>query len=253
MRFAPSARLLPALAVVFVLGQGAFGQTDEAKLGGPVVAQAAKVQPDPGTLFAYSDQIGTTLQFSVVGSSFGSVWGDGVYTSDSVLAAAAVHAGLLAEGQSGTVTVEVIEGLDAYDGVERNGIESRPYASWNASFRFVGVAGIAARQLSPDPGDLSAHRGADGMVLTFMVTGDAGGAVWGDGIYTDDSRLAAAAVHAGVLQVGQTGPVRVEILPGQQSYGGSERNGVTSKDYANWSGSFRIIPLSSKAESKLAP
>jgi hypothetical protein len=182
----------------------------------------------------------------------GTIWGDGVYTSDSVLAVAAVHAGLLAAGESGVVTVEVIEGPASYEGVERNGVVSRSYASWDVAYRFTGVAEVDSGVVLSDPGDLSGYRGQNGTVLTFEVTGDVSGAVWGSDIYTDDSRLSSAAVHAGVLLPGETGLVRVEILEGQESYEGATRNGVASGTYAAWQGSFRILPLSLKATSKLS-
>ncbi|WP_156460405.1 LCCL domain-containing protein [Devosia sp. Root635] len=253
--FVSVARVLPVVAMTLLLGQAALAQGNgqsSAKLGSPAVAAPARAQPDPGTLFAFSDAIGQVRQFSVVGSRTGSVWGDGVYTSDSVLAAAAVHAGLLAPGESGIVSVEMVEGLDAYEGAERNGVTSLSYGRWNVAYRFIGVAAINATVALPDPGDLSGFRGQNGVVLTFEVTGEASGAVWGDGVYTDDSRLAAAAVHAGLLQPGQTGLVGVEILAGQAAYAGAERNGVSSGAYGNWPGSFRVVPLSGKATSKLS-
>lgn len=256
MWFAPSTRVLLAAAIASLLGQGAYGQVgvssqSSAKLGAPGVAAPAGPQADPGTLFAFSNAIGKTLQFSVVGSSVGTVWGDGVYTSDSVLAAAAVHAGLLQPGQTGIVSVEIIDGPDTYEGAERNGVASRSYASWDVAFRFTDVV-VSNAVVLPDPGDLSAHRGQNGVTLIFEVTGVLQGSVWGDGVYTDDSRLGSAAVHAGVLQADQTGLVAVEILPGQESYGAAERNGIASGSYASWPGSYRVTPVSSKVTSKLA-
>ena len=92
----------------------------------------------------------------------------------------------------------------------------------------------------PDPGNMTAYRGQTGTTLHFEVTGAGSGSVWGSDVYTDDSRLARAAVHAGLLQVGQTGTVAVTVLPGQQSYTGSTRNGVQSATYGQWSGSYRF-------------
>lgn len=254
--FASVARLLPVIAITLVLGHGALGQgtagQSSAKLGAPGGGAPSRPQPDPGTMFAFSSAVGQTLQFTVVGSTAGTIWGDGVYTSDSVLATAAVHAGLLQPGEVGVVSVEVIAGPASYEGAERNGVVSRSYASWDIAYRLAGVTRLDSGVVLPDPGDLSTYRGQDGTILTFEVTGDASGAVWGDGIYTDDSRLAAAAVHAGALQAGESGLVRVEILPAQQSYDGAERNGVASGTYAAWQGSFRILPMSLKATSKLS-
>lgn len=94
----------------------------------------------------------------------------------------------------------------------------------------------------PDPGTLGAYRNQVGSVLRFTVTGDAAGSVWGSGPYTDDSALAAAAVHAGVLGLGQTGIVSVQITGPQASFAGSDRNGVSSRNYGGWDGSYVIVP-----------
>ena len=255
MWFTSIARFLPTVAIILMMGQGAFAQGPDqssAKLGAPGGGATSRPLADPGTLFNYANAVGETLQFAVVGGTSGTIWGDGIYTSDSVLSVAAVHAGLLAPGESGVVTVEVIEGPAAYEGVERNGVVSRSYANWDVAYRFTGVAEVDSGVVLPDPGDLSGYRGQNGTVLIFEVTGDVSGPIWGSDIYTDDSRLGSAAVHAGVLLPGETGLVRVEILEGQESYEGGERNGVVSGAYAAWTGSFRILPLSLKATSKLS-
>ena len=44
--------------------------------------------------------------------------------------------------------------------------------------------------------------------------------MWGTDVYTADASLAAAAVHAGVLKVGQTGIVKVTTIPQQPSFEG---------------------------------
>ena len=92
----------------------------------------------------------------------------------------------------------------------------------------------------PDPGNLTAFRSRVGETLRFEVTGAATGSLWGTGIYTDDSSLSRAAVHAGVLRVGQTGVVTVTVLPGQASYQGTTQNGVESRNYGSWTGSYQI-------------
>lgn len=38
--------------------------------------------------------------------------------------------------------------------------------------------------------------------------------IWGSGVYTDDSCVCYAAIHAGVLKLGQGGLVAIEIRPG---------------------------------------
>ena len=256
MSSTPLARFLSAAAVVLVLGQGVLAQAapSSAKLGAPAVTSAATVPaPDPGSLFGYSGSIGKTLRFAVVGATRGGIWGDGTYTSDSVLAVAAVHAGLLEPGQSGIVSVEIVAGLPAYEGSERHGVTSLAYGPWDVAYRLTGVELVDGGITLPDPGNLSIHRGQNGTVLKFEVMGSTEGSVWGDVIYTDDSTLAAAAVHAGMLEPGETGIVTVEILPGRDSYASSDANGVLSRTYGSWDDSYRILPrLGSKVSGKLS-
>jgi hypothetical protein len=80
-------------------------------------------------------------------------------------------------------------------------------------------------------------------MLVFEVTGSLAGAVRGTDIYTDDSSLAASAVHAGVLQADETGTILVTVLPGQHAYVGSSRHGVFSLDASAWTRSYSLERL----------
>ena len=72
------------------------------------------------------------------------------------------------------------------------------------------------------------------------VTGATTGIVWGTGIYTHDSNIATAAVHAGLIAPGQTALITVTSLPGQSSYTGSTANGVTTYSYGSWYSSISL-------------
>lgn len=197
---------------------------------------------DPGNLVDYRGQDGEELFFMVTGDAMGSVWGTDIYTDDSYLATAAVHAGVLEDGESGYVMVTILPGEESYEGSMQNGVESWDYPAWSGSYIVEVIpenVEVEAGAL-PDPGNLIDYRGRDGEVIAFEVTGDAIGSVWGTDVYTDDSDLSAVAVHAGVLEDGETGTVMVEILPGEESYTGSTRNGVESWDYPEWSGSYAV-------------
>ncbi len=74
----------------------------------------------------------------------------------------------------------------------------------------------------------------------MTLTGSRSGKIWGTDIYTDDSDIATAAVHSNALNAGETGTILITMLPGQESYSGSERNGVTSQEFKSWHGSYRI-------------
>lgn len=92
----------------------------------------------------------------------------------------------------------------------------------------------------PDPGYLTQYRGQDGKSFFFRVVGATDGTVWGTDLYTDDSRLAAAAVHAGVLAVGQAGIVKVTMVKPDGAFRGSTRNGVTTLDYGDWPSAYQV-------------
>ena len=100
---------------------------------------------------------------------------------------------------------------------------------------------VADGTVQDDPGNLESFRGRNGEVFRFRVRGSAHGSIWGDGVYTDDSSLAVAAVHAGVLRREEEGIVAVRILPGRKEYAGAERNGVASESYGEWHGSYEFV------------
>jgi hypothetical protein len=103
------------------------------------------------------------------------------------------------------------------------------------SLRSAGWKSSVIASAAPDPGNLANFQTQVGRTIQFQVTGQAGGQTWGTDTYTIDSNLATACVHAGVLQLGETGVVRVTILPGQGPFVGSQRNGVSTS-------TLRILP-----------
>jgi subtilisin-like proprotein convertase family protein len=103
------------------------------------------------------------------------------------------------------------------------------------------LASGGAVSLSPAPTNMMAYRANIGTVYSMTLTGATGGSIWGTNVYTDDSYLSTAAVHAGVLSVGQTATVYVEVMPGQSSYTPSTQNGITSYSWGAWGGSYKFL------------
>ncbi|TVQ37598.1 MAG: hypothetical protein EA384_11605 [Spirochaetaceae bacterium] len=65
--------------------------------------------------------------------------------------------------------------------------------------------------------------------------------VWGTDIYSDDSEIGGAAVHAGALTLAG-GTVTLRILPGQDFYEGSTRNGITTTEWDTfWYRSYEFL------------
>jgi LCCL domain len=80
-----------------------------------------------------------------------------------------------------------------------------------------------------------------GQTFTFKVTGNvAAGSVWGTDVYTTDSALAAVVVHTGLLKNGETGVIKVSIIPSPNAFVGSVRNGVSSSAYNQYPAAYRV-------------
>jgi hypothetical protein len=108
--------------------------------------------------------------------------------------------------------------------------------------RALGFAEPEKLTALPDPGSLTGYANQFGKKLAFTVTGRADGSLWGTGVYTLDSTLAAAAVHAGILKVGETAVVKVEVLVPPPTFAGTTQNGVTSSPWMAYpDGAFQFF------------
>ncbi len=67
----------------------------------------------------------------------GTVWGSGVYTTDSSICAAAVHAGAVG-ASGGSVTLKKSAGCAKYNGTTANGVTTSSWGSFESSFYFAG-------------------------------------------------------------------------------------------------------------------
>lgn len=171
------------------------------------------------------------------GCGSSTIWGTGVYSDDSAICTAAIHGGALTAA-GGTVLVTIAPGLDAYPASTANGISSSQWGSWNRSFT-VAPMGVAvdcttnAQGLAGDPGS--------SVSITCPAGCSGGGTVWGTGVYSDDSAVCPAAIHAGVL-TDAGGSVTITIAPGQDAYPASTANGVSTSEWGAWSRSFTVSP-----------
>ncbi|MHB9118021.1 MAG: LCCL domain-containing protein [Burkholderiales bacterium] len=120
----------------------------DAHLTGPSSAVQSTALTDPGDLTRYRGQTGSVYTFTVTGNaSGGTVWGSLLtitlangtkfrtgYTDDSNLSAAAVHAGALADGETGTVKVTILAGQTSYTASTKNGVTTNSYGAWDGSY-----------------------------------------------------------------------------------------------------------------------
>ncbi|XP_069088158.1 uncharacterized protein [Pleurodeles waltl] len=193
------------------------------------------------------------------------VWGTDVYTDDSSICRAAINAGKVSNA-GGRVRMEKRSGQSSYQESTRNGVTTRSYGDWTGSFIFTSASIVipptsppqlpevpvqcttTARQLTQSTAEVICPEGC----LKQEVT------VWGTDIYTDDSSICRAAINAGKVS-NAGGRVRMEKRPGQSSYQESTRNGITTRSYGSWSGSFiftsvnTVIPTTGPAQPHEVP
>lgn len=231
------------------------GKLDEAVairdyLRGQRHVRELKGEPDPGTLSAFRSQVGDVMYFEVTGSTSGSIWGTGKYTHDSNLATAAVHAGVLKSGEKGLVKVTILPPGSDFAAAGQNGVSS---SSWSASSyecykveavkpgdTLSGRHSVVHSEVRPAPTNLENYRDQVGQAFLFEVSGRSDLTIAGSDVYSDDSPLAVAAVHAGCVIDGKTAIVKVTLLGPQDKFGRSARNGVTSQACGAKEGSYKV-------------
>ena len=216
-------------------------------------ASSAMAQAQPGgsgwgaTAAAYRGQNG--VQYSYTCPSYGtrsSVWGTDVYTDDSSVCTSAVHTGAITLAGGGTVTIEIRPGEASYASTTRNRVTSNAYGAWSGSFVVVGAQADQPPTRTDGGTDWRQTAGRfrewPGTQISYQCpAGGPIGTVWGTNVYTDDSSVCTAAVHAGVISVRRGGNVTIEMVDGQQSYRGTTRDGIKSNPYGAWGGSFIVV------------
>lgn len=171
----------------------------------------------------------------------GSVWGSDLYTDDSAICRAALHAGMI-EARGGTIWAFERPGSQSYPAVARNGVSSTTWTGgWRRSiaFRPASEATAVTAETAIAACPPSASGLALGATLTCSCTIEAmaSGSVWGDGPYTGDSGICRSALHAGAVGA-YGGNVRLRIAAGRASYPAATRNGVEGAAWQSYATSL---------------
>jgi len=93
----------------------------------------------PQHMLELGHDIGASYYFRVRGSTEGQVWGTDVYTGDSLLSVAAVHAGLVKPGDTAVVKVTVEAPLAKYQGSIRNNVKSHDFGRYGTAYRLSSI------------------------------------------------------------------------------------------------------------------
>jgi len=249
----PRLRLL-ALAVVPLALLAACGGDDEPEATSTTSTTTTTEAPSEGgsaeVLDAWRrnatelrDRVGEQVEIECPpGGELGAVWGSNVYTDDSSICSAAVHVGLITVAEGGDVTIEILEGQEEYVGMESNGVESQDFGPYAGSFSFPDAEPLEVAGSIDWARAANFYKDRESKEHTVVCEpGGTPGTVWGTEVYTEDSSICTAAVHAGLITLEDGGEVTFELLAGQDAYEGSEANGITSNDYGEYGGSFRFV------------
>jgi hypothetical protein len=190
---------------------------------------------------------------SCAGPGSGSVWGSGIYTTDSALCSAAIHSGAIPPG-GGTISPKPAAGCPAYVGSAANGVTTSNWASYGSSFVFPGhgdgkcaaapAGGVAPARAGVAQGGACPRTlgefadASTAQEFTCTCAAGASGSFYGTGVYTADSVLCVAAIHAGANAPGVGGAVKIKKAPGCPKYTATAANGLTSTAWGAYGASF---------------
>jgi hypothetical protein len=181
------------------------------------------------------------------------IWGTDIYTDDSSVCRAAIHAQAISASRGGLILITWAPPQATYVGTTRNGVTSPDYGAGGPSV-VVPTGDAGGKPTSPAAlpmpvGNARLSCRHTGGVLTGEVgkawrvscPADCGtsGSVWGTDVYTSDSPVCAAAIHAGVLTTAG-GDATLTMAGAQTSFRGSAQNGITSQDYGAYASSYRL-------------
>ena len=89
----------------------------------------------PATMHGLCDTVGTSFYFRVIGQIDGSLWGTDVYTGDSLIGTAAVHAGLMKPLKVAVLKVTVVTPPAQFTGSVRHGVTSHDFGRYGSAYR----------------------------------------------------------------------------------------------------------------------
>ena len=219
----------------------------------PVVGDAVKGKCDLKASEVKGEKNTARIVECPSGCTSGSVWGTDLYTDDSAVCAALVHAGVL-QPAGGKAAITFVAGQTTYLGSARNGVGSSSYGKWGRSFygQPLDAAGKPTGP-APVPLDDSTARlactdsalelaGVNGTAWHVICPSDCGtseGSVWGSSPFTADSSVCRAAVFSGLVK-GDEVDVKLTFGGKQPSFKAGTANGVTTNDFGPYEKTYTL-------------
>ena len=208
-------------------------------LAGLVWSNSAADAQAQGDLPSCSSYPGGQASYSCscppMSEAYGFVWGTDVFTLDSDVCMAALHAGAIGIG-GGAVTASALPGQASYVGTMSNGVPSRDWGSYDASFMFETPEPAPVKYGSNDA-CFGFPESLDMLTCSCTPQATAKGTFWGNDPYTIDSDICIAARHSGIIGP-EGGTVTAIRTIGLQSYTSSLNNGVEGNPSGPFDGSM---------------
>lgn len=226
--------------------------------GGETTTNVTKTSPKgdkdacPDRFKQVDDLDGKTKCVCPPGKPSGTVWGDKIYTTDSNICGAAIHAGVIKAKKGGKVTVKGADGCKSYKGTDKHGVTSKSWGPYSKSFYFPkkgdgkcsagdGDKGKKASSKDKCPSRFKDTEGwaadKDVKLKCECSASQISGSVYGTNVYTADSSVCAAAAHAGVIDK-DGGKVKAKSFKGCGKYKKSEKNKVSTSSWGKYESSF---------------
>jgi hypothetical protein len=172
----------------------------------------------------------------------GLIYGTLIYSFDSVACMAAIHTGIVKPNVASMVLLKALPGLSFYQGTNQYGVQSTSIDKSDYSFQveeappvitvnckttastpqFAGTLGMKFLVRCPDSCSKTSHY------------------VFGNNLYSGDSSICQAAIHAGALN-DRGGEVQFMIEPGQKLYFRKRAFGIESKERDSYVKSIRFF------------
>lgn len=114
------------------------GRLDKAAIG-KLLDQGFLASDAPATMMGLCETLGATYYFRVKGEAAGTCWGTDVYTGDSQIAMAAVHAGLVKPDHEAIVKITVVAPPAQFHGSARHGVTSHDFGRFGSAYRLAAI------------------------------------------------------------------------------------------------------------------
>ena len=104
-----------------------------------LLLQSAVAADAPANMHGLCETVGATYYFRVTGVTEGQLWGTDIYSGDSTIGAAAVHAGLLKPGETDFLKITVVTPPEKFPGIVRNGVTSTDYGRYQYAWKLSAI------------------------------------------------------------------------------------------------------------------